>query len=98
MKEDYEFTILFDWYKFPEEDGEKPKLVKRNCKKKWYVSDINNITDLREVPGKNTKPLKNTCEVYNRIETKWVVVQGKYSELLKVIRPNERNKIKGYGI
>lgn len=98
MKEDYEFTILYDLYdeRFNEEGHPEYRISKKNCKRKWYTSDINNLSDVREIPNKSGIPYKNKCEVYHRFENKWLVVEGKFEELKHKITPIERYKIKGF--
>lgn len=100
MKEDYEFEILFDLHKEKILDSGEPEWVlkKKNCSRKWYVTDLYNITDVREVPTQTGKPYKSKCEVFHKNEGKWVVIKGSYESILNIIRPNERKKVIGYGI
>lgn len=99
MKEDYEFTILYDLYdeRLNEEGQPEYRLKKKDCKRKWYTSDINNLSDIREIPTRKGIPYKNKCEVYHRFENKWLVVEGKFDELKHKITSPERYKIKGFG-
>lgn len=98
MKEDYEFNILYDLYDERINDEGQPeyRLKKKNCKRKWYTSDINNLSDIREIPTRRGIPYKNKCEVYHRFENKWLIVEGKFDELKQKITPPERYKIKGF--
>lgn len=98
MKEDYEFNILYDLYdEGVNADGHPEyRLRKKDCKRKWYTSDINNLSDIREIPTRRGIPYKNKCEVYHRFENKWLVVEGKFDELKSKITPPERYKIKGF--
>ena len=98
MKEDYEFNILYDLYdeRINEEGHPEYKLRKKDCKRKWYTSDINNLSDIREIPTRRGIPYKNKCEVYHRFENKWLIVEGKFDELKQKITPPERYKIKGF--
>ena len=71
-------------------------LIKKDCKRKWYVSDVNQISDIREIPNKRGIVYKNKCEVYHKFENRWVAVAGKFNDLKIAITPKERYKIKGF--
>lgn len=97
MNEDYEFIILYDLYEEYINEHNEPdyKLKKRDCRRKWYVTDIYNITDLREIPNKQGKLYKSKCEVYHRPEAKWVTILGKYTEIKEILK-KERKQVKGF--
>lgn len=97
-KEGYEFIILYDLYdeRINEQGEPEYRLRKKDCKRKWFTSDINNLSDLREIPTRKGIPYRNKCEVYHRFENKWLVIQGRFEELKHRITPIERYKIKGF--
>ncbi len=96
MIEDYEFIILYDLYKEVDTpEGKDYVLKKRDCQRKWYVSDVNQITDIRQIPNQKGVAYKNKCEIYNRPEGKWTVVKGRFEDL-KLILKEERKKVKGF--
>ena len=96
--EEFEFTILFDIFEEIEDDEGRTtvKVIKRNCKRKWFITDTYNLTDVREIPSQKGTPYKNKCEIYNRAENRWITIEGNYKEIKNRIRPIERNKIKGF--
>lgn len=98
MTGDYEFNILYDLYdeRISEDGQPEYKLKKKNCKRKWYISDILNITDVREIPSKSGIPYKAKCEVYHRFENRWTTVEGSYKQIMNELKLTERNKIKGF--
>lgn len=98
MKEDYEFKVLFDVYEeYIDSDGHPNyKLISKDCKRKWYVFDLANITDIRQAISKKGMTYKNRCEVYNRLENKWVVVEAKYDQLIKDLKIEQRKKVNGF--
>lgn len=98
MREDYEFTILYDLYDEKVNSDGQPEyfLKKRDCKRKWYTSDLNNLSDVREIPTRRGVPYKNKCEVYHKFENKWLIIQGNFEKLKEKITPIERYKIKGF--
>jgi len=99
VKEDYEFEMLYDLHKQKIKDGlEEWSLRKKDCIRKWYVADLYNITDIREVPTQTGVPYKNKCEIFHKPEGKWVVIKGNYKTILNVIKPNKIKQVKGYGI
>ena len=99
MQEDYEFTILYDLYektgKLDDSGNYEYKLKKKDCKGKWYVSDIQNITDIREIPNKQGIIYKSKCEVYHRPEAKWVMVKGSFDEVKQLLKA-DRKTVKGF--
>ncbi len=97
-KDTIELNILYDIYdEFLNKDGEPElKIVKKNCRRKWFISDRYNITDIRELPSRKGTPYKNKCEVYHRFENKWLIVEGKFQDIKELLAPIERNKIKGF--
>lgn len=97
-KEEFELTILYDIFQeYQNAEGEIDyKVIKRNCKKKWYIADSYGLTDVREIPSRYGKPYKNKCEVFNRSDNKWVTVLGSYQEIKRKIKPIEHIKVKGF--
>ncbi len=97
VKEDYEFTILYDVYdEVIIDDQISYKLLKKDCKKKWYVSELYNITDVREVPSKKVGVnYINRCEIFHRPEGKWITVQGSLKEIKDLLK-QDRIKIIGF--
>ena len=97
VREDYEFTILYDVYdEVIIDDQVGYKLLKKDCKKKWYVSELYNISDIREIPTKRLgKNYSNKCEIYHRPEGKWITVQGKFNEIRDLLK-QERVKVIGF--
>jgi len=97
VNEDYEFTLLYDLY----EERVSPTgeveytLKKRDCSRKWYISDVQNITDIREIPNKHGVLYKSKCEVYHRPELKWNTVKGNYHELKQLLKA-DRKKVTGF--
>lgn len=95
---DYELIILYDLYDERVDNEGQPeyRLRKKNCKRKWYVSDIFSITDVREIPSKKGIPYKNKCEVFHRFENRWITVEGSYDKIINDLKTTERNKVTGF--
>lgn len=93
----YEFTILYDLYdeRINQEGEPEFRLKKKGLKRKWFVSDLNYITDIREIPTKTGKLFKNKCEVYHRNEAKWTQIEGNYNTLKEILK-EDTNKVTGF--
>lgn len=93
----YEFKILYDLYI---EDPASPGnffLTKKNCLKKWLITDLTQITDCREVTNEKGKVLKARCEVFNKPENRWVTVKENYKRTKEILNsPEDRMIIKGF--
>ena len=90
---DFEFNVIYDLYD-RDKDGELVCL-KKNLRKKLYVSHKEDIGATREVPNLRYKPYKNKCEIYYRPENTWYTVIGNIQDIRKKIE-SKRIIVKGF--
>jgi len=96
VRGDYEFTILYDLYEEKEVEGQSEYILKKkDCRRRWYVSDVRYISDIREIPNKDGRIYKTKCEIFHSPESKWITVKGKFEELKNILKV-DRKEVKGF--
>jgi len=90
---DCEFNVIYDLYDRDKEGN--LVCLKKNLKKKLYVTSREDVSAIREVPNSHYKPYKSKCEIYYRPDNTWYTVIGNIKDIKSKIE-NKRIIVKGF--